>query len=201
MYDGCVVDFKSIKKGSEQALKKLISSYWKILYKFAVTFILDKEVAKEIVQDTFFVVWERRETLDDNLNLKQFLFRIVRNKCLNYLRDLRLETISVDLLEWEDIYLRSNSYVLEDNVVEKLFLEDLENIIQQSLQNLPLLTQEIFVLSRKEHLTNKEIANMKNISEKSVEYHISKMIRQIKSDLPEEYHYLIWLLLTYYFVV
>ncbi|RHJ83911.1 RNA polymerase sigma-70 factor [Parabacteroides sp. AM08-6] len=178
-----------LQKGNEQALTQLVSLYWGRLYKLAVTFVLDTEVAKEIVQDAFLAVWEKRETFDVDCNLLQYLFRIVRNKSFNYLRGLQLETIPVELLEQDNIYMRSNLYLLEDTVVESLFLQDLEEIIQQSLQKLSLQSQEIFMLSRKENMSNKEIAQIMHLSQKAVEFHISKAIRQIKHDLPEEYHF------------
>lgn len=188
-----------LKQGGEHILKKLIALYWGRLYKFALTFVLDQEAAKEIVQDVFLAVWGKRDTFNDDLNLAQYLLKSVKNKSFNYLRDLKLDTISVDNLEHDDIYRRSNLYVLEDHVLEELFVQDLEDLIQRSLQKVSQQTQEIFQLSRQENKSNKEIAQIMHLSEKAVEYHISKVIKQIKSDLPKEYQLFTILLLAYYF--
>lgn len=188
-----------LKQGGEHMLKKLIALYWGRLYKFALTFVLDQEAAKEIVQDVFLAVWGKRDTFNDDLNLAQYLLKSVKNKSFNYLRDLKLDTISVDSLEHDDIYRRSNLYVLEDHVLEELFVQDLEDLIQRSLQKVSQQTQEIFQLSRQENKSNKEIAQIMHLSEKAVEYHISKVIKQIKSDLPKEYQLFTILLLAYYF--
>lgn len=188
-----------LKQGGEHMLKKLIALYWGRLYKFALTFVLDQEAAKEIVQDVFLAVWGKRDTFNDDLNLAQYLLKSVKNKSFNYLRDLKLDTISVDNLEHDDIYRRSNLYVLEDHVLEELFVQDLEDLIQRSLQKVSQQTQEIFQLSRQENKSNKEIAQIMHLSEKAVEYHISKVIKQIKSDLPKEYQLFTILLLAYYF--
>ena len=110
-----------------------------------------------------------------------------RNKCLNYLKSLQLDTIPIDDLNEFAVYQRSNVYVLEDDSLEILITKELTQAIAISLEKLPTRTREIFMLSRYKGLKNKEIADQLDISTKNVEYHINNALKQLKSDLMKDY--------------
>ena len=112
---------------------------------------------------------------------------IGRNKCLNYLKSLQLHTIPIDDLNEYTVYQRSNVYVLEDDSLEILITKELAQAITTSLEKLPTQTKEIFMLSRYNGLKNKEIADQLGISTKSVEYHITNTLKQLKNDLMKDY--------------
>lgn len=154
---------------------------------FSKIYVLKAEVAEEIVQDVFLVLWDKRKDLADDTNLIQYLMVVTRNKCLNHIRNEKLEMVPIESLTEEQIYLRSNAYVLEDDALCSLFTKDLEQSIHASLLKLSPKTREIFWMSRKDGLKNKEIAARLQIIEKTVEYHLAKALRQIKGDLPEAY--------------
>ena len=88
--------------------KSIVESYWPRLHKFAQIYVLDREVAKEIVQDTFLVLWKQREKLDKETCLITYLMVICRNKCFNYLKGLQLEQVEINDLNEFAIYQRSN---------------------------------------------------------------------------------------------
>lgn len=154
---------------------------------FSKIYVLKAEVAEEIVQDVFLVLWDKRKNLADNTNLIQYLMVVTRNKCLNHIRNEKLEMVPIESLTEEQIYLRSNAYVLDDDALCSLFTKDLEQSIHVSLSKLSPKTREIFWMSRKDGLKNKEIADRLQVIEKTVEYHLAKALKQIKSDLPEAY--------------
>ena len=162
---------QQLKNGNEKAFEQIVKSYWPRLYAFTNIYVINKEAAKEIVQDTFLVLWEQRKILDDNTCLITYLMVVGRNKCLNYLKSLQLNTIPIDDLNEYTVYQRSNIYVLEDD----------------SLDKLPMRTREIFMLSRYSGLRNKEIADQLEISTKNVEYHINNALKQLKCDLTKDY--------------
>lgn len=178
---------QQLKDGNEKVFEQIVKSYWPRLYAFANIYVINKEAAKEIVQDTFLVLWSQRKYLEDNTCLITYLMVVGRNKCLNYLKSLQLDTIPIDDLNEYTVYQRSNAYVLEDDSLEILITKELSQAIAISLEKLPTQTKEIFMLSRYNGLKNKEIADQLGISTKSVEYHIKNALKQLKSDLTKDY--------------
>ena len=178
---------QQLKDGNEKVFEQIVKSYWPRLYAFANIYVINKEAAKEIVQDTFLVLWSQRKYLEDNTCLITYLMVVGRNKCLNYLKSLQLHTIPIDDLNEYTVYQRSNVYVLEDDSLEILITKELAQAIATSLEKLPAQTKEIFMLSLYNGLKNKEIADQLGISTKSVEYHIKNALKQLKSDLIKDY--------------
>ena len=178
---------QQLKDGNEKVFEQIVKSYWPRLYAFANIYVINKEAAKEIVQDTFLVLWSQRKYLEDNTCLITYMMVVGRNKCLNYLKSLQLHTIPIDELNEYTVYQRSNVYVLEDDSLEILITKELAQAIATSLEKLPAQTKEIFMLSRYNGLKNKEIADQLGISTKSVEYHIKNALKQLKSDLIKDY--------------
>lgn len=181
------ISISDLKSGNEQTFRQVVSMYKKRLFMFSKIYVLKAEVAEEIVQDVFLVLWDKRKNLADNTNLIQYLMVVTRNKCLNHIRNEKLEMVPIESLTEEQIYLRSNAYVLDDDALCSLFTKDLEQSIHVSLSKLSPKTREIFWMSRKDGLKNKEIADRLQVIEKTVEYHLAKALKQIKSDLPEAY--------------
>ena len=178
---------QQLKDGNEKVFEQIVKSYWPRLYAFANIYVINKEAAKEIVQDTFLVLWDQRKNLEDNTCLITYLMVVGRNKCLHYLKSLQLHTIPIDDLNEYTVYQRSNVYVLEDDSLEILITKELAQAIATSLEKLPTQTKEIFMLSRYNGLKNKEIADQLGISTKSVEYHITNTLKQLKNDLMKDY--------------
>ena len=184
---GRSLQIQQLKDGNEKVFEQIVKSYWPRLYEFSNIYVINKEAAKEIVQDTFLVLWSQRKYLEDNTCLITYLMVIGRNKCLNYLKSLQLHTIPIDDLNEYTVYQRSNVYVLEDDSLEILITKELAQAITTSLEKLPTQTKEIFMLSRYNGLKNKEIADQLGISTKSVEYHITNTLKQLKNDLMKDY--------------
>lgn len=178
---------RQLKESNERAFRGIVESYWQRLHKFAQIYVLDAEAAKEIVQDAFLALWNCRQTLSDDTCLITYLMVVCRNKCLNYLKSLRLECVEIDALTDTDVYRRSNIYVLEDEALEILVTKELTTAIESSLSKLSPRTREIFTMSRYEGLKNREIAERRDITVKAVEFHISKALNQLRQDLSRDY--------------
>lgn len=178
---------QQLRQGNEKAFEQIVESYWPRIHAFANIYILDKEVAKEIVQDIFLALWDQRGSLSNETCLITYLMVVGRNKCLNYLKSLQYDTVPIDELTENAVYQRSNIYALEDDSLEILMAKELTNAISSSLEKLPDRTQEIFMMSRYNGLKNKEIADQLGISTKSVEYHITSALKQLRSDLAKDY--------------
>lgn len=186
---------QQLKDGNEKTFKQIMKSYLPRLYSFVNIYIVDKEVTEEIMQDTFMALWNQRRDLDDETCLITYLMVVSRNKCLNYLKKLQLETIPIDSLSESSLYQRSNIYVLEDDSLEKLAMKELTHAINVSLTKLSPRTREIFILSRFSGLKNKEIADQLGLTTKGIEYHIGNALKQLRNDLSKDYFVIFYCLL------
>lgn len=156
----------------------LFKSQYKALCFFAMKYVKDYEASREIVQDVFLRLWEKREKMDPSKSLKAYLGTAVRNRCINYLRDHK--KFNHDLMDIEE-YNPDMTAVPADKLVEA----DIRTRIGEAKAELPEKCREIFVLSREEHLKYQEIAVKLNISVKTVETQMSKALQHMRERLRE----------------
>lgn len=165
-----------IKDGDNRAFDTLFRKYYPRLFAFANKFIQDEDISKDIVQEVFILVWEKRLTVK-NSAIEAFLYKIVRNHCLNFIRNLKVyENKNIRLenaTKLEELYRIA---IVKD---EPYFLieEELNQEIENVLKKLPETCRKVFELSRIEGLMNKEIAERMNFSVKNVEKHISQALK------------------------
>ena len=164
------------------AFKEIYNRYFEILATYAKRFLKDKELAHDAIQDVFTKV-SSDVNLDENKSLKAFLFKAVRNRCLNI----------ISRGNNYDAYLQDIAYALKNetaaNTPENSFAEkEIRERIEQAISELPTKMREIFIMSRKQYLTNKEIAALKNISEKTVKSHIVHALRILRAKLGAFFH-------------
>ncbi|MEI7724065.1 MAG: RNA polymerase sigma-70 factor [Bacteroidota bacterium] len=163
---------------NEQTLESLFRDHFTGLCQFAVGYVKDEQTAKEIVQDAFVNLWEKRGSIDLSKPVKSYLSTTVRNKCLNYLRDHK--KFSSDLLALENLSQEA-TYDQPDKLVEA----DLRNQIIRAMEELPEKCREIFKLSRNKHMKYQQIANELQISVKTVETQMSKALQHMRRRLSE----------------
>jgi RNA polymerase sigma-70 factor (ECF subfamily) len=177
----------------EHSFELLFKSHFKGLCQFAVTYVKDSEVARELVQDAFVSLWLKRDTIDLDKQVRTYLSTTVRNKCLNYLRDNK--RFSKELLEIENL-TEFFSFDQPDHLVQS----DLLNQIDHAISELPEKCREIFKLNRNENLKYQQIADQLGISVKTVETQMSKALAHLRIRL-SEYLPLLLLLLTSLFTI
>jgi RNA polymerase sigma-70 factor (ECF subfamily) len=163
---------------NEQALESLFRDHFVGLCKFAMGYVKDDEAAKEIVQDSFVNLWEKRDSIDLSKPVKSYLSTAVRNKCLNYLRDHK--KFSTDLLALENLS-HDPVYDQHDSLVESEMSEQ----ITRAIDALPEKCRKIFELSRFRHLKYQQIADELQISVKTVETQMSKALQHMRNRLAE----------------
>lgn len=189
---------KQLQDGNEKVFEQIVREYWPRMFKFALIYTQNNETSQELVQDTFLVLWNNRAVLKDNTNLITYLMVVLRNKCLNLLEQTRIRQLYIEEIDDETIYQRANLYVLQDEASQIVESEDLHKAIERALSKLPEKTREVFMLSRYDGLKNQQIAETKNISQKTVEYHISKALQILKEELPQDYW--IWIFLIRFII-
>ncbi len=125
----------------------------------ALRYLRNEQVAEDIVQETFFMLWQRREELVIQTNLSNYLLRMVRNRSLNYLRDeKKVVELSVDVVAAQ----------FAEDQMDDFSQEEMAIIISQSISELPPQCQRIFKLTYIDHLTYEEVASAMNLSKNTV---------------------------------
>ncbi len=163
-------------------LERLFRQYQPMLVSFAWQYVKSAEDAREVVQEVFLSVWNNREHLREDGNLKAYLFTATRNKCLNWLEKKRLRIVSMD----EDPGPERPKAQFPDSSPdgsEMLELAELRAVIFDEVQKLPAKCREIFILSRVEGLSHKEIGERLHISPKTVENQIGIALKRIRQRL------------------
>jgi len=168
-----------LKLGDVVAYEKIYFNFSKELLAQAYKKTGDKVIAQELVQNIFISLWEKREiaTIKD---IRFYLFGALKFGIVNH---IRAEVIANRYIEYEQISYRKNS----EDTEHLVGLKDLSEIIEKSLNSLPEKTQEVFRLSRYDHKSTKDISSGLNISEKAVEYHITRSLKHIKEHLKNFY--------------
>ena len=176
-----------IKRGDGQAFHCLFSRYYRRLLGYASRFVDDYMVAEDLVQDSFARLWEKREMLE-SVSLSSLLFTIVRNNCINYLkRQALVDVRSVDWLENLDGEERLYNLDFCPDVEMTLLYKELMAQIPQVLEQLPPRSREIFLMSRRQGLKNREIAERLAISTTAVEKHIKRALEAFEHHFKEKY--------------
>jgi RNA polymerase sigma-70 factor (family 1) len=162
-----------IKGNNEYAFETIYDRYWRQLYSFAYKRVKSREVAEEIVQELLTNFWADRHKINIRSSFEGYIYTSVKHLVLNYFaRETRRAVV------FEDLYRRNTE---EDNSTEQvILLHELHTTLAREVSHLPVKCRSVFELSRLQYKTNKEIALVLGISEKTVEGHLSKALKRLK---------------------
>ena len=168
---------ENLRKGDPKAFEQIFRKYWQKLYLIAKAKLLSHDDAEEIIQLIFSGLWEKRKTLLIH-DLEHYLHVSVRNRILNHIRNN---------ITKEKYWAHYRGFLPAfDNVTsEAVAFDDLDNALQDAVNSLPEKSRQVFRLSRVEGRTNAEIASMLALSEKSIEYHLTKSLKDLKVRLKD----------------
>jgi len=167
-----------LRKGSQEAFKQVFELLFDALFSYAMNFVKEKEEAEELVQEAFLMIWDRRKMIDNEFNVKAYLYKSIHNQALNHLRHLKVVNQHVD----EEIYIKSS---VEKGKEPNPFLT---KAINEAIDKLPSRSKLIFKMSRIEGLRHREIAQELGISEKTVEVQIRKARHFLQKKLKKYYN-------------
>lgn len=166
---------------------KIYLLYYSRMFRFAKEYVLFDEDAENIVQDVFLLLWEKREVLDIQISLVSYLFALVKNKSLDYLRhkviaDEYKQELSAKLTALE---LLNYSFTSD---------EEIEQILMTAINKLPERCRQVFLKSRIEGKRNREIANELNLTVSTVENQMTIALRKLRVELKDYLPLLLFLL-------
>jgi len=155
----------------QQAYKELFTSLYSSLFSFAKSLIKAKEPAEEVVSDVFIKVWEKRKELEKIENLRVYLYVSIRNIAYNYLeKQKRILADPIDDFQGISLYLDPE---------QLLITSDMLKTVQKAIDQLPPRCKMIFKLAKEDGLKYKEIAEILNISVKTVENQLAIALQKI----------------------
>ena len=162
-----------------KAFDDLFHEYANKLYRFSFSLLKNEEDSKEIVQETFCRIWDRRKEIDTSTSLKSFIFTISYHLIIDR---LRLCIKDREYRKFLHEYFRENP--AKDNV--QMDYHTIQQEINKAVEELPDRRKQIYLLSREKGFSHKKIAALLNIKEKTVENHINLALRQIKFRLGKD---------------
>lgn len=172
---------KQLEEGNESAFRLLFDTYSRRLFHLAYAYLHSKELAEEAVLDVFTTIWNKRDSLSFVKDMERYLYTSVKNQALHYIRRNHVkENDPLDLYEIE---------LLPENDTPEKTLIDLEyqSLIQDAINSLPPKCKEVFRLVLADKLKNREIADLLDISEKTVNQHIALAYKRISAYVNKQY--------------
>lgn len=162
-----------LRDDSKFAFDQIYSRYWEALFLYVVKVVSDSDDAKDIVQEVFVSLWNRRFELGEIRSLKAYLFTSARYQGLSFINNKFTK----------QKYLNSLATVFSeesDLLNEQLDAGELNRLIDVEISNLPSKMREVFILSRRDNLSYKQISEKLDISDKTVKKQINNVLKQFR---------------------
>lgn len=170
---------RDLIKGDAHSFDKIFAKYNAKVYAFSLRNLKNKEDAEGVVQDVFFYLWKDRAKLKGIKNLEAWIFSICFNIIRKHFRKL--------IREKNHLQKFTESFLSDDNsTATEVEYNDLLEKAEKIIEQLPDRQKTVFLLSRREGLSNDEISNKLNINKKTVENHLAKAKSFIKKSLVDE---------------
>lgn len=167
---------KRIIKGDCSSFEEIYNIYSDRLFYFAQNYLGNKEASEEIVQEIFVKIWEIRKSLDPEKSFSSFLFTITKNTIFNKLKKRKHEKVYAE-------HLKNHLETTYNKTEIDIYLNETKQIIDTAVSLMPPQRQKIFILSRENGLSYKEIAQQLNIGEKTIETHIRLALKNVRKAL------------------
>lgn len=167
---------RSIAPVGEEAFEQLFKTHFRGLYAYALTIVQDEIMAEELVQNMFCRLWEKKSQLEIHTSLKAYLYKTVYHDSLNYLKHQKVRAAHA-------MYVVKHAETGVDNAADKAEAGQLDARIHQALSELPEQCRTIFQLSRYEGLKYHEIAQVLQLSVKTVENQMGKALKLMRVKL------------------
>lgn len=181
---------KLLRVDDNEAFNEIYKRYWKALFHQGQRKINSDEILEELLQNVFMSCWEKRMTLDID-NLGGYLFNSLKYQIIDcYRAQFQAE-------KYADLTIaKSEQY--ENLPDQTINFNDIQEIFDKVLERLPDKTRQIFLLSRLEYKTTREISELLNFPERTVEYHITQSLRQLRLELKDFLPF--WAVIIHFFI-
>jgi len=165
-----------LSKRDEAAFEQVFKTHYKNLHAYAFTILKDEDEAEEMVQQVFFKLWERSEHLSFSGPIAAYLYRAVHNESLNFIKHQKVKA-------GHQLHVAYSMKNKSEQAQPRMIRKELENKFREALNELPEQCRTVFQLSRFEDMKYKEIADKLDISVKTVENHMGKALKLLRTKL------------------
>jgi len=160
----------------QNSFKQIYLLYWEKVFSICYHHIGETEPAKGMVQDIFKSLWERKDELEIRVSIEHYLVRSAKFKVFEYIRNTRSREKHCEIM--------SAGYCSSENCTEnEIMFNSLKDQVELLVDTLPCQCKRVFKMSREQGLSNKEIASSLLISERAVEYHITRALSTLRTSL------------------
>lgn len=170
--------FSTLKEGNESAFEMLFRTFYQPLCRYAYSFLNDRDESEEVVQAAFINIWDKRAQIEIETSMKSYLYRMVRNSCLNVIKHekIKQQHVAHEMAFGEPTHEGPTQAVVANELEEKIF---------EAMKALPEQCRVVFQLSRFEELKYSEIADQLGISVKTVENQMGKALKIMREQLKD----------------
>ncbi len=162
-----------LKQAEQEALVIIYERYHKVLYVVSYRYLKEENRSKDVVQDVFTTLWEKRESIRVNTNLKSYLYSMVRNQILNIIKREKRQVLS----NWES---ERETLADTDNFLQTIADNQMHETLYEAIDKLPKQKRFVCLLKVKEGLSNKEVAKKLNITEHTVKKHYTQSLARLR---------------------
>lgn len=171
--------FKQIKKGNKQSFELLFEKYYDNLCNYAYLFIKDATLTEEFVSDVYIRIWQNRKKIEIKTSLKSYLYQSTRYAVITHLRKDKkiMVPITAEIVNKKEQVVTPETLLIRKEIAEKF---------QNMIGHLPKQAGLVFRLHKMDGLTYKEIAEVLEISIKTVENHMGKALKMMRAMYEEQ---------------
>ena len=163
--------------------EKIYLDLFDVLFALCYQYTCKREISEGIVQDSFLRLWEIKNELKDESNVKNLLYTIAKNNCLNYLRSQQIAWKHLNHIKAKEFHYAAK--LLNEAGEDFLEFEELLNIVAEAIEKLPEEQKQVFKMSRLEEMKYNEIADHLKLSVKTVESRMSKALKFLRVQLKD----------------
>ncbi len=163
---------------SPDGYKALFNEHYSRMVSYAFNFLKEQEASEEVAQEVFYQLWINRNKTDIKSLISSYLYRAVRNRCINLIKHIEIR----------EKYKQFNSTEIaqkEEEEVDTLTISELDQKIRTAIDQMPQQRKKIFIMSRYDEMTYKEIAEKMNLSKKTIENQMGKALKYLREELKE----------------
>jgi len=170
---------RQLAEGSEAAFTAIFYRYRGRLYHYIFTITTSREMAEDTVHDVFLKIWNNREKLADINNMNAYLFRVCHNQAISGLRRMAKETLILSELRHETIPFLPDA--------DPASQREIRASIQQAVNKLSPQQRQVFLLSRRDGLKHRQIAEQLGVSINTVKTHLAQALRFLREEIGQQY--------------
>lgn len=162
----------------------IYEQYYDTFVRFATSYTHDQAVAEDLVVDAMMYYWENRNRLTADTNIPGYILTTLKHKCINYLEHVQIsEDVHASIKELQEWDIQTRVASLNACDPHELYNKEILEIVTDTLNKLPEKSRQIFQMSRINNQSNKQIAERMHVSVKAIEFHITKVLKELRYSL------------------